>query len=325
MANINKALGTAIRIGVSISLITFLIVRNLDNFRAIAEQIRELNIFYLVMAVFFYFLGITGMVFRWGILLKAQGIYINRFFLLQSVMIGFFYNNILPTSVGGDVYRVYDLGKNKNIAATKTVSTVVLERSMGGITGVIFLLFSFIFGMYALLSLNMVISLIIVFVFMVLLLAILINPYFFKVDVLFEKFRLLKKIRPKVRSFREIVIGYKDKKLHLLICFTYSLAIQLFIIASYWLVSNSQDLGIGFSAFLFIVPFTSLVASIPITIGGIGLRENALAFLVATFGAAESQSALFSFIVLFIILFNAVLGGLVYLIKNIFYKSKGVI
>ncbi|MGM0365706.1 MAG: lysylphosphatidylglycerol synthase transmembrane domain-containing protein [Actinomycetota bacterium] len=325
MAKINKAVGTAIRLGVSVGLITFLIVRNLDNFRAIAQQARQLDLFYLGLALFLYFLGIAGMVFRWGILLKAQSIYINRFFLLQAVMIGFFYNNILPTSVGGDAYRVYDLDKNKGITATKTVSTVVLERSIGSVTGAIFLLFSFSFGMYAVLSPNMVISLIIVFVFMFLLLAILINPYVFKVDRLFEKFRLLRKVRPKVRSFREIVLSYKGKKTHLLICFAYSLIIQLFLITSYWFVSRSQGLSIDFSAFLFVVPFTSIVASIPITIGGIGIRENALAFLVETFGATESQAALFSFIILFIILFNALLGGLVYLIKNIFFKTKGVI
>ncbi len=73
------------------------------------------------------------------------------------------------------------------------------------------------------------------------------------------------------------------------------------------------------------MPFTSIVASIPIAIGGIGLRENALAFLVALFGASESQAALFSFLILFIILFNALLGGLVYLAKNKYFKSRGVI
>jgi len=39
----------------------------------------------------------------------------------------------------------------------------------------------------------------------------------------------------------------------------------------------------------------------------------------------ESQATLFSFIILFIILFNGLLGGIVYLFKNVFYKSKGII
>ncbi|MCG9479965.1 MAG: flippase-like domain-containing protein [Actinomycetia bacterium] len=325
MAKLNKAASTAIRVVISASLITFLIVRNWDNFKMMANHLESINIALMALATFLYFLGIAGMVFRWGILLRAQQMIIHRGFLLQSVMIGFFYNNILPTSVGGDAYRVYDIYKNKGVPVDRTFSTVVLERSMGTITGAIFLVFSFFFGMYDMVSFNMLLSLIIILALLILLLAVLIKPYFFKIDRLFEKFALLRKIRPKVKSFRDILISYKDKKAYLGVCFVYSVIIQMFIILSYWLVSESLTLNIGLSSFLFIVPFTSIVASIPITIGGIGLRENALAFLVATFGASESQAALFSFLILFIILFNALLGGLTYLGKNVFFKPKGVI
>ncbi len=325
MPKINKAAANTLRIAVSLSLIGFLVYRNWGNFRAIMEEARHIDIFFISLAVFLYFLGVAGMVYRWGILLQGCRIKIFKPFLLQAVMIGFFYNNILPTSVGGDAYRVYDLHKNKGVDVNTGISTVVLERVMGSVTGALFLFFSFLFGMYKILNFNMVLSLIIVFVLGGLLMAILINPYVFKVDVLFKKFRLLRKIRPKVKTFRETVISYRDKRKHLLTCFIYSTIIQLFIIASYYFASRSIGLGITFAKFFFVVPFTSIVASIPITIGGIGLRENALAYLMILLGANESRAALFSFLVLFMILFNGVAGGLVYLFKNIFYKSKGII
>lgn len=325
MAKLSKAAGASIRIAVSAALIAFLIYRNWDNFKLMGQQLQSINLLLAILAVAVYFLGIAGMVFRWGVLLRAQGIVIHRGFLLQSVVIGFFYNNILPTSIGGDAYRVYDLYRNKGVGVAPMVSTVVLERAMGTLTGAIFLVFSFGFGMYRMISSGMVLSLIIVMVLLILLVVMLINPYFFKINRLFDKFRWLKKIKPKVKSFRDILLSYKDKKSHLALCFVYSAVIQMLIIVSYWLIAEALSLNIGLTSFLFIVPFTSIVASIPITIGGIGLRENALAFLVALFGASESQAALFSFLILFIILFNALLGGLVYLAKNIFFKSRGVI
>ncbi|MDZ7836893.1 MAG: lysylphosphatidylglycerol synthase transmembrane domain-containing protein [Actinomycetota bacterium] len=295
MAKLNKAASTAIRVVISAFLITFLIVRNWDNFRMMANHLESINITLMALATFLYFLGIAGMVFRWGILLRAQQIIIHRGFLLQSVMIGFFYNNILPTSVGGDAYRVYDIYKNKRIPVDRTVSTVVLERSMGTITGAIFLVFSFFFGMYDIISFNMLLSLIIVLALLILLMAVLIKPYFFKVDRLFEKFALLRKIRPKVKSFREILLSYKDKKVYLGVCFIYSAIIQMLIILSYWLMSESLTLDIGLSSFYLLSPLPLSVASIPITIGGIGLRENALAFLVATLGPVKARLRCFHF------------------------------
>ena len=325
MAKINKTATIIIRVTVSIALISFLIYRNLDNFMVIGQQARELDLYYLGIAVFLYFLGIAIMVFRWGILLQAQGIHIYRPFLLQSIMIGFLYNNILPTTVGGDAYRVYDLHKNKNVAATKTTSTVVLERFIGIVTGLVYLLASFAFGMYHMLDFNMLVSMLVFLGAMFLVVAILINPYFFKVDLLFKKFRLLRKVRPKLSSFREIMLSYRSKKSHFFISCLYSFIMQFFFILAYWSVSTSMGLGIRLSAFVFMVQVVSIVSNIPITVGGIGIRENALAFLLVTFGTTQGEAALFSFIILFIILFNAMLGGLVYLAKNIFYRSKGVI
>ena len=76
---------------------------------------------------------------------------------------------------------------------------------------------------------------------------------------------------------------------------------------------------------VFTLPFVSLASSVPITIGGMGIRENALVFAIENFGISRADATLFSFIVLSIILFNALIGGLAYLLKNIFYRSKGII
>ncbi len=325
MARINKTLSTIIRVVVSVGLISFLVYRNADNLRTMLMEARELDIFFLSAAVVSYFLAISGGVFRWDILLKAQDIHIRKPFLHQSILIGFFYNNILPTTVGGDAYRVYDLAKNKDVGAPKTSSTVVLERFVGILTGLIYLLASFAFGMHAILSLNMVISLLAFIAAMVMVIIILINPYFFRLDRLFERFRLLKRIKPKLSAFRGIILSYRNRKKQFFICCLYSFIMQFFFILAYWAVSTSMGLAIRLPAFVFMVQVVSIVANIPITIGGIGVRENALAFLLVALGTTRSQAALFSFIILFIILFNAMLGGLVYIAKNLFYRSKGVI
>jgi len=60
------------------------------------------------------------------------------------MMIGYFYNNLLPSNIGGDFYRVYDVSKNKKIPLNISISAVFLERFFGLISiAVYFLITSF--------------------------------------------------------------------------------------------------------------------------------------------------------------------------------------
>jgi len=129
-----KRLGTALRIIISLALLTYLIYRSRSSFGSILDGIKDLNIYYLIIAFLFYFIAISFIVFRWGILLEAHGHHIFRPFLWQSALIGFFYNNLLPTSVGGDFYRVYDIKQNKSIPVNEGIASVVMERIIGTFT-----------------------------------------------------------------------------------------------------------------------------------------------------------------------------------------------
>jgi len=321
----NKKIANVVRIVVSLSFLSFLIYRNKDNFESIIDTLKDLDIPFLVVAVLLYTLALAFIPLRWGILLKAHNYYISGSFLLQSAFIGFFYNNLLPTSVGGDFYRVYDLYKNKNVPINENISAVVMERVIGTVTGITYLAISFAFDTFRYLTRGAIIGLVVSLFVILIFFALLFRPRLFKIHVLLAKYRIFSRIRPKLESFHQILVSYRYKVKHLSISFFYSLLLQLIFIVSIYFVSLSLGLNLKFYMFIFVVPFTSLVASIPISIGGIGIRENAMVFAVMSFGVVESQATLFSFIILFIILFNGLLGGIVYLFKNVFYKSRGII
>jgi len=321
----NKKIANVVRIVVSLSFLSFLIYRNKDNFESIIDTLKDLDIPFLVVAVLLYTLALACIPLRWGILLKAHNYHISGSFLLQSAFIGFFYNNLLPTSVGGDFYRVYDLYKNKNVPINENISAVVMERVIGTVTGITYLAISFAFDTFRYLTRGAIIGLVVSLFVILIFFALLFRPRLFKIHVLLAKYRIFSRIRPKLESFHQILVSYRYKVKHLSISFFYSLLLQLIFIVSIYFVSLSLGLNLKFYMFIFVVPFTSLVASIPISIGGIGIRENAMVFAVMSFGVVESQATLFSFIILFIILFNGLLGGIVYLFKNVFYKSRGII
>ncbi len=314
-----------IRIFISIALLSLLVYRNRGNFSNMLDSLKSINAGYLIIAAALYSVGISFIVFRWGTLLRSHGYNVSKPFLWQSAFIGWFFNMLLPTSVGGDFYRVYDLYENKGIPINENISAVVIERILGTLTGINLLIIAFAAGTFSYLTKNTVIGLgaglFVTLGFFI----VLFFPRFFRIDVLVRKIRILSKIRPKLREFHEILISYRHKLKYVFIAYCFSLCIQTIFITSYYFINLAMGMGLKYKMMLFTLPFVSVASSFPIAIGGMGIRENAAVFALESFGAARSDATLFSFIALSIILFNAMIGGLVYVLKNVFYKSKGVI
>jgi uncharacterized protein (TIRG00374 family) len=71
---------------------------------------------------------------KWKLILDKSGIHVPLGRLLRIYFIGYFFSNILPSTVGGDVVRSYYAGRQVNDQAYAAVS-VFLER----FTGILFL------------------------------------------------------------------------------------------------------------------------------------------------------------------------------------------
>lgn len=317
-----------LKILVSFSLLSFLLVKNLDDLKEIRIIVEELNLFWLFLAASFYFLSLIFILFRWEILLKAQGINISRRFLLKTVLIGFFYNNLLPTNIGGDAYRVYNLHRQKSVSLNKGVVSVFIERLSSTIIGFLFILAFIVLSLGGFFEHNFITPGLSIVIFLVglaiiLLISVLINPCLFKIDVLFRKISLLSKIRPQMKRFQEAFSSYwQNRKKALFISILYSFFVHFLVALSYYFISISIGLGLKFISFLFILPFSSMMASLPISIGGLGVRENTLVFILSLIGISENKAIIFSLLVLLVILFNAFIGGIVYLLKNILFSRK---
>jgi len=314
-----------IRIFISIALLFLLVYRNRGNFSILLESLKNINTGYLMIALALYSAGISFIVFRWGTLLRAHGYNVFKPFLWQSAFIGWFFNMLLPTSVGGDFYRVYDLYENKGIPINENISAVVIERIIGTLTGISLLLLAFSMGTFGYLTRNTVIGLLAGLFVTTGFFTLLLFPRFFRIDVLIRKIKFFSKIRPKLRDFHKILISYRHKSKYVFVAYCFSLCIQTMFITSYYFINLALGMGLKYKMMVFTLPFVSVASSVPIAIGGMGIRENAAVFALESFGAARPDATLFSFIVLSIILFNSLIGGLVYMLKNIFYRPKGII
>ena len=78
-----------------------------------------------------HFVGLWITAERWRILLRAQNIALGMGTITVTVLIGFFFSNFLPTTIGGDVYRIYDSSKRAKIPMEKAASVILVERFSG--------------------------------------------------------------------------------------------------------------------------------------------------------------------------------------------------
>ena len=127
-AVVAPALAWCFRAGIS-GFLLWLILRKLD-LASIVVLLRGIHWGWLAA-------GFGGLVInRWLavsrmiILVKAKGIPFEPRVLAQIVLGSQFYGQFLPTSVGGDVLRVYSLSRHTE-NATESASAVLVERALG--------------------------------------------------------------------------------------------------------------------------------------------------------------------------------------------------
>lgn len=320
--SLKRTVKAVLRILTSVALLAILILINYRQLAQIPEILKNINIFFLILSIIFYFSSIAAEAPRWRSLLRAHGIIIPASYLFNSVLIGGFYNTLLPTSVGGDAYRGIDLHKKFKISIHENVLSLLLGRFLGIISGIFFLLVSFLFKMYRHLSKPFVTGLAVFFPIVILLIILVLFPKKFRLEIFFGKIRFLKKFQKSISDFSEVLDSYKRKKKYVFISFIYSMISNLFSFISFYFIGVALKINLGFIPFMFIIPVTWAISNIPVTLGGFGLRENTVVILLKEFGVNPTSALTFSLIVLVINILMAIIGGLTLVIRNSVQKKQ---
>ena len=216
---------------------------------------------------------------RWQLLLRIQGIRLSWLRAGAIVMIGLFFNQFLPGGVGGDAMRLYfvfKLAPGRKIGATPSVA---MDRVLGLLT------LLFLAGMSLSLRFNALTrsssSLHIVYLALALL-----GASFVFVVLLFwlASAGLLSEL-PKVTPFRKVIIEsgealrrYRTHLMTMAFAFLITVAAHLAYYTSYYCAGESLHASAGHAAsladILSIMPLVDTIVSVPISLGGVGVRET---------------------------------------------------
>ena len=125
---------SVLKIVVSVGLL-YLLLSNVDVGR-LWQLVRTASVPWLTLALGLYAVVILVSAWRWRLLLRAQHLNVEFGLLANSFLVATFFNNFLPSNIGGDVVRIRDSAK---LLGSKTLATTVILVDRGvGLLGLVF-------------------------------------------------------------------------------------------------------------------------------------------------------------------------------------------
>ncbi len=228
---------------------------------------KPLFILGLFLIVLSYFLSFA----RWYLLLKAHDIKIPFKRVISLGFIGVLFNNVMPSTVGGDLVKAYYATKDTS-KRTTVVTTVLVDRIIG--MGSLLLLSVLVAPFYLTTKglNNVAIVVLGLFAFALICFWLVLHPKLMEKISLFEK----GKISGKLVKMYNALYYYKNKPKTIIICIGISLILQtLAIFVQYLLVIAMGYNSIHFLDFMLLIPAITFICAIPISIMGWGIGEAA--------------------------------------------------
>ena len=248
------------------------------DIKEIESILQNIEWIYLLLALLFFNLSKILSSIRLNIYFNHIGVKISEIYALKLYYIGMFYNLFLPSGVGGDGYKIYLLKQSHNIKLSTLITASLLDR-VSGVTPLLFfagILFIFSDFYNQLMWLDYLIIVEIATIF----------PIFYIINrVFFNRYLEI--------FFITITLGSTVQLLQLISA--------IFILYA---------IGIKSSILIFLTLFliSSVVAILPITIGGVGVRELTFLYGLSLVGIDVNGGVTFSLLFFLITALSSLIG-----------------
>lgn len=270
---------------ITLSLIAIYLVIGKIDIEETKTIFTSLNYYWLILGLFFFTLSRVIGALRLNLYFSQIGLNISEILNLKLYYLGMFYNLFLPGGIGGDGYKIFFLHKHFQIKKTSLLKATVLDR-ISGLFALLFLVgifFSFSsFTDYF--KFNAIWAII---------LACIMFPLSYLFTSIFSK------------TFLTIFTSST----------VYAVLVQGLQVISALFILYSLNENAHIFDYLTIFLISSVVAVLPISIGGIGARELTFIYLLGFLNQEYTIGIALS-IIFFLYTFFSSLWGVVYMHLN---------
>jgi len=229
---------------IGLTLTALYVVFSKVHLSHVIQTVSQANPFYLLLAFAFFNLSKIVSSIRLNIYFKFIDVHLDNLYALKLYYVGMFYNLFLPSGIGGDGYKIYLLHKIHSHVKLKTLVSVTFQDRISGLIPLLFFVgilyfFSDFYNRIFWLDMLIILSTLILL------------PLFYLYSFLF-----FKKYMP---------VFYQTLSLGFLV--------QFLQIVSVFFVIYALNQTEHYITLLTIFLISSVVAVLPISIGGVGIRE----------------------------------------------------
>lgn len=299
--------GRLIRIAVSLILLVYLFYSFVD-LNKFFDVLKTIDIIYYILAYLLALFGLLISTFRWKRILYFNKQHVKFSQLTKLYFIGEFYNLVIPGAISGDIVRGYKTSRRKG-DRIKLFTSVFLERITGLIALLLIMVFSIIFlrgYLSSIIILELIAFALITFFGLIMITSEKFDHLLLKI----AKVKFLKKfsLEDKIKKITETINTLKNKRL-LLETISYSLFFILLTILTTYFLARSVGVTIPLLFLIGIIPITRLITMLPISFGGIGVRESLFVYFFAFVGVSAEVAITIGLIGFILRILNATIGG----------------
>ena len=271
------------------------------------ELVRSLPPSFYIGSLVIVAVGQLAYAMRWRAILSELGVVVSPGAAIQQQFIGLFFSNVMPTGVGGDAAKVYLLGREAGYAAV--TASVVADRFLGffwlAIAGAVLAWLSPLPEQASIYALDRTLLTLFAVGFLVLLSVVKLIP---------QERRLASPEQSRWRSLIERVnaaaglarraIAPRAVAVSGVITIGYAVMLALIYQQYLALIGLSASLA----SLLLVIVSVAIFVNVPLSINGIGLREQLHVLLLTTLGVPAEASVWISLLLFAHILLCSLAG-----------------
>ena len=311
---IKKVIVPLIKILVSVTLVIFLLAKL--GLREIAVQFSSANLWWLFGGIIAFTLSNLLGSLQWFLLIRTRGIEIPLAEVISYYYVGLFFNNFLVGYVGGDAIRIYDISKASG-NSSHAISTVFFDRLIGFVMLTTLALAAGLAWRNIFHSKTIIFVILIIFVLWIISFIVLFNEKFARKIGWVFRFVLPPKINDKIREVYSSINSFKRAKKTINVVLMISFVVQTLRIFVHFFAGLSVGLHVHIKYFFIFVPLIALVTSLPISIGGIGIREGSGVALFSQINSFQPETIVaMEFLAYVIGLLSTIPGGLIFILRK---------
>ncbi|MGE5246408.1 MAG: lysylphosphatidylglycerol synthase transmembrane domain-containing protein [Betaproteobacteria bacterium] len=282
-------------------------------------SVRRASLVWLAVALGLYFLNVLFSIWRWHLLLETQDVHLPARTLLASFMVALFFNNFLPSNIGGDVIRIRD---TMGAARSKTVATTVVLADR--VIGVIVLALISAVGATMAAKVEGVAAgpiwpswlwtgFVVVAAFAA--------PAVIAPGAVGRLLQPLTVFHPewigdRIDMFTGALRRFRERPGSLATCFVGAVLVQGTIVVFYTAIAYALGIPVAVWHLAIIVPLSFVIQMLPVSVNGFGVREATFALYFSQIGLPKHSGLLLSLVGAALMMAFSLLGAPVYISRG---------